>query len=215
VDVVVSITPIERGAARQTQVHAIVQCLVAAVDRAVNVHRASPALVNVRRGEIVRVVMEPERAHGLAPVAFHPRNAAASVRRAGTAIGRPRVDRIMSGQRKRVAIVVILPRKKIGVWKTVAFRRVMAIVIVGREILISALREWMAEIGKRTQVAVSMIGKVKTALQMLAIFLLIGTDPSDNLVWIGVGALYIAALLTLWSMIVYLRAAWPYLKDGL
>jgi CDP-diacylglycerol--glycerol-3-phosphate 3-phosphatidyltransferase len=60
-----------------------------------------------------------------------------------------------------------------------------------------------------------MIGKVKTALQMLAIFLLIGTDPSDNLVWIGVGALYIAALLTLWSMIVYLRAAWPYLKEGL
>jgi CDP-diacylglycerol--glycerol-3-phosphate 3-phosphatidyltransferase len=73
----------------------------------------------------------------------------------------------------------------------------------------------MAEIGKRTQVAVSMIGKVKTALQMLAIFLLIGTDPSDSLVWIGVGALYIAALLTLWSMIVYLRAAWPYLKEGL
>jgi len=93
-----------------------------------------------------------------------------------------------------------------------AILSIPAIVIVGREIVISALREWMAEIGERAQVAVSMIGKVKTALQMLAIFIMIGATPGTTLAWIGVGVLYAAALLTLWSMFVYLRAAWPHLK---
>ncbi len=90
---------------------------------------------------------------------------------------------------------------------------VPAVVIVGREIAISALREWMAEIGKRTQVAVSVIGKIKTTAQMTALLLLLyredlGVLPTHDT---GVVLLYIAAALTLWSMVMYLRAAWPVL----
>jgi CDP-diacylglycerol--glycerol-3-phosphate 3-phosphatidyltransferase len=88
-----------------------------------------------------------------------------------------------------------------------------AVVIIGREIVISALREWMAEIGKRASVAVSYIGKVKTALQMLAIMLMIITEPYTNVSWAGIGALYLAAMLTLWSMYQYVRAAWPALSE--
>jgi len=89
-----------------------------------------------------------------------------------------------------------------------------ALVIISREIVISALREWMAELGKRTSVAVSYIGKVKTALQMIAITVLLAVDPVAHPVWdqVGVGLLYIAAILTLWSMVVYLKAAWPELS---
>jgi CDP-diacylglycerol--glycerol-3-phosphate 3-phosphatidyltransferase len=88
---------------------------------------------------------------------------------------------------------------------------VPALVIIGREITISALREWMAELGERTQVAVSTIGKVKTAAQMSAILLLIYREPLGLIPSYTVGyvLLYIATLLTLWSMIVYLRGAWP------
>ncbi|NOZ37703.1 MAG: CDP-diacylglycerol--glycerol-3-phosphate 3-phosphatidyltransferase [Gammaproteobacteria bacterium] len=86
-----------------------------------------------------------------------------------------------------------------------------AAVIVGREIAISALREWMANIGDTTRVAVSMIGKIKTTAQMLAIgFMLfeysIGNFPT---MLIGYLLLYTAALLTLWSMVIYIQAAWP------
>lgn len=88
-----------------------------------------------------------------------------------------------------------------------------AVVIIGREIVISALREWMAEIGKRASVAVSYIGKVKTALQMLAIMLMIITEPYTNVSWAGIVALYLAAMLTLWSMYQYVRAAWPALSE--
>ena len=86
-----------------------------------------------------------------------------------------------------------------------------AAVIIGREITISALREWMAELGARGQVAVSMIGKVKTAIQMIAILLLIYEQPLWGLPvhTLGFILLYVAAILTLWSMFVYLRAAWP------
>ena len=98
-----------------------------------------------------------------------------------------------------------------------------AAVIISREIVISALREWMAQLGKRANVAVSMIGKVKTTLQMIAIgVLLFFKVPNfEQINWLdfqqvaalfGVGLLQAAALLTLWSMIVYLRAAWPILK---
>ncbi|SFX51076.1 CDP-diacylglycerol--glycerol-3-phosphate 3-phosphatidyltransferase [Marinospirillum alkaliphilum] len=86
-----------------------------------------------------------------------------------------------------------------------------ALVIIGREIVISALREWMAEIGERGSVAVSWIGKIKTTFQMLAIFLLLLTPPGTLLAWGGLALLYLAALLTLWSMISYLRAALPHL----
>ena len=86
-----------------------------------------------------------------------------------------------------------------------------AIVIVGREIVISALREWMAELGVRKTVAVSAIGKVKTTFQMIAIIVLLVFPPDWDykLTVVGFLALYIAAALTLWSMIIYLRAAWP------
>jgi CDP-diacylglycerol--glycerol-3-phosphate 3-phosphatidyltransferase/cardiolipin synthase len=89
-----------------------------------------------------------------------------------------------------------------------------AAVIVGREIAISALREWMAEIGERTQVAVSIIGKIKTTAQMIALLLLLYRQP----LWgfptneVGVLLLYVAAILTLWSMVIYLKAAWPLLS---
>jgi CDP-diacylglycerol--glycerol-3-phosphate 3-phosphatidyltransferase len=86
-----------------------------------------------------------------------------------------------------------------------------AAVIVGREITISALREWMAEMGARGKVAVSPMGKMKTILQMTGLSMML--FRSD--VWfipafeLGVYCLVAAAALTLWSMIVYLRAAWP------
>jgi len=88
---------------------------------------------------------------------------------------------------------------------------VPALIIIGREITISALREWMAELGARAQVAVSVIGKIKTAVQMIAIFMLIYREDIWELpvYLIGYVLLYVAAILTLWSMMVYLRAAWP------
>ncbi|MCU0934595.1 MAG: CDP-diacylglycerol--glycerol-3-phosphate 3-phosphatidyltransferase [Gammaproteobacteria bacterium] len=94
---------------------------------------------------------------------------------------------------------------------------VAAAVIIGREIVISGLREWMAELGKRTKVAVSRIGKAKTTAQMLAIFLMLYRDPIGAVPTYGVGIalLYAAALLTLWSMAVYLRSAWPLLRADL
>ncbi|KAA6183065.1 CDP-diacylglycerol--glycerol-3-phosphate 3-phosphatidyltransferase [Thiohalocapsa marina] len=89
-----------------------------------------------------------------------------------------------------------------------------AAVIIGREITVSALREWMAEIGARAKVAVSMAGKLKTAAQMVAIVLLLLGDALFGLQLrpLGLGLLYVAALLTLWSMYLYLRAAWPSLS---
>lgn len=89
-----------------------------------------------------------------------------------------------------------------------------AVVIIGREITISALREWMAELGARASVAVSQIGKVKTAAQMTAISLMLFRDPVLGLPVYrpGLWLLYLAAVLTLWSMLVYLRAAWPELS---
>jgi len=91
-----------------------------------------------------------------------------------------------------------------------------AAVIVGREITISALREWMAELGARARVSVSMLGKVKTSAQMLALILLIYKDPLYDMPTYDIGfvCLYLAAALTLWSMLLYLKAAWPELKSG-
>jgi CDP-diacylglycerol--glycerol-3-phosphate 3-phosphatidyltransferase len=86
-------------------------------------------------------------------------------------------------------------------------------IIIGREIVISALREWMAEVGKRAAVKVSWLGKVKTGFQMFAIgFLLWEHDIWFLPVYtIGYALLQIAAVLTLFSMIIYLRAAWPHM----
>ncbi len=86
-----------------------------------------------------------------------------------------------------------------------------ALIIVGREIAVSSLREWMAEIGESAQVAVSTMGKVKTTVQMIAILMMLYRDPILDfpVMETGVFLLYLAAVLTLWSMILYLRAAWP------
>jgi len=86
-----------------------------------------------------------------------------------------------------------------------------ALVIVSREITISALREWMAELGERASVAVSTMGKVKTTAQMGAITLMIYQQELYNLptYLIGYVLLYVAAVLTFWSMVIYIKAAWP------
>ena len=91
-----------------------------------------------------------------------------------------------------------------------------AIVIVGREIVISALREWMAEMNARGVVAVSWLGRAKTTIQMVAIFLLLANPAELERPWVlmGYALLYVASLLTLWSMINYLRSAWPMLVEG-
>jgi CDP-diacylglycerol--glycerol-3-phosphate 3-phosphatidyltransferase len=91
-----------------------------------------------------------------------------------------------------------------------------AIVIVGREIVISALREWMAEVGSRASVTVSYIGKVKTFVQMLALVLLVAFYPSTSY-WgvLGFILLYVAAILTIWSMVIYIMIAWPQLTKKL
>jgi CDP-diacylglycerol--glycerol-3-phosphate 3-phosphatidyltransferase len=88
---------------------------------------------------------------------------------------------------------------------------VSAIVIVSREITISALREWMAELGKRASVAVSYLGKLKTTMQMVAITVLLLHHPVLDQV--GFVLLIVAAALTLWSMCIYLKAAWPDLRQ--
>ena len=88
---------------------------------------------------------------------------------------------------------------------------IVATIIIGREITISALREWMAKIGASKSVAVSMLGKIKTTAQMMAIPLLLyhvpigGIDTREAGNWL----IWLAALLTLWSMGYYLRMAWP------
>ncbi len=91
------------------------------------------------------------------------------------------------------------------------FLALPAAVIVGRELTISALREWMAEIGKRTSVAVTMLAKIKTVMQMVAIGVLLLYRPHlpISILYTGVVLLCISAALTLYSMIIYLKIAWP------
>jgi CDP-diacylglycerol--glycerol-3-phosphate 3-phosphatidyltransferase len=105
------------------------------------------------------------------------------------------------------AALVILVERHETVWLTIP-----AVIIIGREIVISALREWMAEVGKRSSVAVNMIGKVKAAAQMTSIIVLLSQVPGTDLAIIGIVALQVASALTLWSMVVYLKAAWPDLR---
>lgn len=91
-----------------------------------------------------------------------------------------------------------------------------AAIIVTREIIVSALREWMAEIGKRSSVAVSTLGKIKTAVQMLALVVLLYCDNSTHsaMILLGYTLLYISAVLTIWSMFIYLKAAWAQLVSA-
>lgn len=105
-----------------------------------------------------------------------------------------------------VAVALVLVVGELGV----AYLSIPAAVIVAREIVISGLREWMAEIGKRTHMAVSSIAKVKTMAQMLALLLLLlYSKHSPPFIEIaGLVLLYVAASLTLWSMVLYLKTAW-------
>jgi phosphatidylglycerophosphate synthase len=91
---------------------------------------------------------------------------------------------------------------------------VVTAVVVGREIAVSALREWMAELGNRGIVAVGFVGKIKTTSQFIAISLLLMGPDVDGFPVLMCGELlfYVAGGLTLWSMVVYLRAAWPDLR---
>jgi CDP-diacylglycerol--glycerol-3-phosphate 3-phosphatidyltransferase len=93
---------------------------------------------------------------------------------------------------------------------------IAAAIIVGREITISALREWMADVGQRALVKVSWVGKMKTGFQMTAIGFLLYHDPIMGIpiALIGELLLYTAAALTLWSMWSYLQAAWPVMSDS-
>ena len=90
-----------------------------------------------------------------------------------------------------------------------------AAVIIGREIAVSALREWMAEVGQRSKVKVATLGKLKTVVQMVALVMLLYQQDFLGLpiFLIGEWLLAGAALLTLWSGFEYLRAAWPSLKE--
>jgi len=100
-----------------------------------------------------------------------------------------------------------------------------AAVIVGREIAVSALREWMAELGQRAKVGVAAFGKIKTVVQMVALLCLLYSvtpeKPQRPAAWLGEPIFHLgdwllaaAALLTLWSGFAYLRAAWPVLRAG-
>lgn len=107
-----------------------------------------------------------------------------------------------------VALVLLLERSPSPLFA------IPAMIIIGREIVVSALREWMAELGRRTSVAVSNIGKVKTVMQMISIVVLLMFNPDTYpaFYWLGLALLYIAAVLTMWSMVAYLKAAWPEFK---
>ena len=106
-----------------------------------------------------------------------------------------------------VATALVLIVSRDPVW----YVTVTAAIIIGREIAISALREWMAEIGARRKVAVSSLGKFKTVAQIVGLTMMLYHQPLLGLplYWIGLGLTVLAAMLTLWSMLGYLRAAWP------
>ena len=92
----------------------------------------------------------------------------------------------------------------------------IAFIIIGREIAISALREWMAQIGASRSVAVSSIGKIKTAAQMIAIPMMLYYDTLWGMIdtrVLGFYLMILAAVLTVWSMFYYLRLAWPLIKE--
>jgi CDP-diacylglycerol--glycerol-3-phosphate 3-phosphatidyltransferase/cardiolipin synthase len=96
------------------------------------------------------------------------------------------------------------------------FLVIASIVIIGREIAVSALREWMAEIGARSKIKVSSLGKYKTIMQIVGLsFLLFRQDLFSIPVYkLGIGLTAVAVVLTLWSMIAYLRLAWPELRGS-
>lgn len=117
----------------------------------------------------------------------------------------PVADKLMVA----IALVLVLQQHP-SVWLALP-----AAVIIGREITVSALREWMAEVGASKKVAVSMYGKVKTVLQMIALIMLIYEQSIIGIpvFLLGMGLLHIAAVLTLWSMCQYLLSALPKMRE--
>lgn len=117
----------------------------------------------------------------------------------------PVADKLMVA----IALVLMVGQQD-SVWFTLP-----ALVVVAREILVSALREWMADIGKRGSVKVSFVGKVKTTVQMIAITVLLAVEPAPGpLFYLGYLLLYVAVFLTIWSAGLYIRAAWQDLSDA-
>lgn len=92
---------------------------------------------------------------------------------------------------------------------------IVAVVIIGREVAISALREWMASVGRKASVAVHKIGKFKTVAQLVAIPMLLhdGALAGIDMRSLGTVLILVAAALTIWSMLYYLRQAWPHLRE--
>jgi len=117
----------------------------------------------------------------------------------------PVADKLM------VSIVLVMLVQAEARW----FEDVIAMIIIGREITISALREWMATIGERANVKVSMAGKIKTTLQMFGIaFMVYHNDLFGIPVYtVGFVLLVMAAIMTIWSMVIYLKAAWPFIVN--
>src|SRR5690625_2405674 len=111
----------------------------------------------------------------------------------------PVADKLMVA----AALLVLLSLQRIDA--------VIAFIIIGREITISALREWMAKLGASDSVAVHQLGKFKTAAQMVAIPCLLYAQPVQgfSLLFLGKVLIVVAAVLTLWSMFYYLKKAWP------
>lgn len=106
------------------------------------------------------------------------------------------------------SLLILLNLNRVTVW--------VALVIIGREITISALREWMAQIGASASIAVHFVGKLKTALQLIAISFLLYNDTLFGILdcaWIGQQLIIVAAALTLWSMFYYLQKAWPAIAE--
>lgn len=120
----------------------------------------------------------------------------------------PVADKLM------VAVTLfLLVQSHPGGWQGVLLA-VTASVIVGREISVSALREWMAEIGARSKVKVAFLGKLKTVAQMVALVALLVQHDTESLASYNIGEalLVLAGILTIWSGLDYLRAAWPSLR---
>lgn len=107
------------------------------------------------------------------------------------------------------ALVMLLSLDRAQTW--------VAIVIIGREIAISALREWMAELGQRRSVAVHWVGKLKTIAQLVAIPMLLWGRPllGIDMLRLGHWLVMVAAVLTIWSMFYYLHQAWPHLRGAM
>jgi len=117
----------------------------------------------------------------------------------------PVADKLM------VSIVLVMLVQAEARW----FEDVIAMIIIGREITVSALREWMATIGERANVRVSAAGKLKTTLQMFGIAFMVYKNAFFGIPVYTVGfvLLVLAAVMTIWSMVIYLQAAWPFIAN--